>query len=59
MNQHKGWSRVMSAGDTGVLTRSPGVVGCRGEGSGGWSRQALSSALMVGAVDWGILHREV
>lgn len=59
MNQHKGWPRVMSAGDTGALTRSQGAVGRRGEGSGGRSRQALSSALMVGAMNWGILHREV
>lgn len=30
-----------------------------GEGSGGWSRQALSSALVVGAVDQELLHKEV
>lgn len=30
-----------------------------GEGSGGWSRQALSSALVVDAVDQEILHEEV
>ena len=59
MNQHKGWTRVMSASDTGALTRSQGVVGRYGEGSGGWSRQPLSSALVVGAVDQGRLHEEV
>ena len=37
----------------------PGAVGRCGEGSGGWSRQPLSYALVVGAVDQGILHEEV
>lgn len=56
MNQHKGWTRVMRLQATPCSDTEPGGGG---EGSGGWSRQALSSALVVDAVDQRILHEEV